>query len=212
MADEDNRIRLDIPLGFENAGTTGQNHDTYPAPGDARYDFMRTYLIGLLANQASDDEPLEKRTGTLWFQKLAGLLAIFNGAEFEQLSKHIGVEIESGTDEVVIKTIQDVLSEVLVQLQYVAPRVIWSGRFTGSEGTDQIIIPEKFQGYAAIPNIHPLVYVDGKLLDPRLVSICGSSPYYIGANDSVDFKRGQSYTVILEHVTEICPDDIQGLA
>jgi hypothetical protein len=56
------------------------------------------------------------------------------------------------------------------------------------------------------------VYVDGKLLDPRLVSICGSSPYYIGANDSVDFKRGQSYTVILEHVTEICPDDIQGLA
>lgn len=65
----DDRINLQPPLvDFTNdVGTTGQAHDNFPAPGQARYDWMRSYLIGLLSNQSAFCEPIEFRIGTVWF-------------------------------------------------------------------------------------------------------------------------------------------------
>ena len=64
----DDRINLQPPLvDFSLVGTTGQAHDTFPAPGQARYDWMRSYLIGLLSHQSSFEEPIEFRLGTTWF-------------------------------------------------------------------------------------------------------------------------------------------------
>lgn len=64
----DDRINLQPPLvDFSVVGTTGQAHDTFPAPGPARFDWMRSYLIGLLSNQSSFTEPIEFRLGTIWF-------------------------------------------------------------------------------------------------------------------------------------------------
>lgn len=66
----DNRIKLPAgEIDFDNTvGTTGQSHDLYPYPGhQPRYDHMRMYLIGLLSQQASFDEPTEYREGTVWF-------------------------------------------------------------------------------------------------------------------------------------------------
>lgn len=65
----DDRINLQPPLiDFDTTvGTTGQAHDEFPKPGQARYDWMRSYLIGLLSNQSAFCEPIEFRLGTLWF-------------------------------------------------------------------------------------------------------------------------------------------------
>lgn len=70
MSIPDNRIKF--PSGLINfpvdVGVTGLEHDSYPAPGaQARYDHMRLFLIGLLSNQSSYDEPTNYRDGTLWF-------------------------------------------------------------------------------------------------------------------------------------------------
>lgn len=65
----DGRIRLPgPPIDFTNdVGDTGKAHDTFPAPGPVRFDHLRSYLIGLLSNQASFLEPVEFRFGSLWF-------------------------------------------------------------------------------------------------------------------------------------------------
>ena len=70
MALPDNRIRLPaVKIDFANdVGLASQDHDTYPpAGGQARFDHMRMYLIGLLSQQSSYDEPTQKRDGTPWF-------------------------------------------------------------------------------------------------------------------------------------------------
>ena len=67
------------PIDFADVGTTGQDHDTYPSSDtQARFDHMRMYLIGLLANQASigADEPTQFRNGTLWMDLTEGALKI----------------------------------------------------------------------------------------------------------------------------------------
>jgi len=65
----DNRITLPTTeIDFNIVGLTGQDHDTYPGPGQsARYDWMRLYLIGLLAHQTSQCPPTNYRPGTIWF-------------------------------------------------------------------------------------------------------------------------------------------------
>lgn len=212
MSDKDNRIRLDMPIvDFGLAGETGELHDKYPKPKtQARYDLMRSFLIGLLSNQSSDEEvdgaPFEKRTGTLWFKKKAKLLEIFNGEEFQDLSKYIGITVN---DEKV--SLESVILKMLLGLQYSAPRVIWCGRFVyGSENINNIVIPEAYQGYAAIEKMHPMVYVDGQLIDPRDTVIQVGSPSYVKINGNFNPKSNQRYTVILEHVTDITQEDIIG--
>ena len=67
----DNRIRFSTSaIDFQNdVGLTQQQHDTYPSPNtQARYDWMRMYLIGLLSNQSSCDQPSQYRPGTMWYQ------------------------------------------------------------------------------------------------------------------------------------------------
>lgn len=77
----DNRIRTPAPpIDFaDDVGETGQEHDNYPEPGQARYDWMRMFLIGLLANQASYSEPVNYRKGSLWFDLNDEVLKIRTG-------------------------------------------------------------------------------------------------------------------------------------
>jgi hypothetical protein len=66
----DQRIQLPAPkIDFPtDVGVTGQDHDNYPAADtQPRFDWMRSYLIGLLCNQSSFDEPTQFRNGTLWY-------------------------------------------------------------------------------------------------------------------------------------------------
>lgn len=206
MVDKDNRIRLDqTPVDFNESGITGQQHDEYPADSSRiRFDLMRTYLIGLLSNQSSEgDEPLEKREGTLWFNKTNNLLKLYTLVEETYIAKHlanfIGIDVDG--EETSIQTLQDVLTGILSSMNNVGPRVIWSGFFTHDE-INQIPIPDEFQGYAVMDNMHPLVYVEGALLDPRKTSIETGAPAYIKVT-GLDVIPSQEYTVILEIITDI---------
>ena len=52
---QDNRLQFPPTLiDFVNVvGETGQAHDNFPEPGQARYDWMRMAIIGLLSLQSS---------------------------------------------------------------------------------------------------------------------------------------------------------------
>lgn len=101
----DNRINLNAPLiDFAEVGTTGKLHDEFPKPGPARYDWMRSYLIGLLSHQASFDEPVEFRLGSIWFdlnnaafkfrRGIQGPILTAEGDEWAGLAH--GIEMETG--------------------------------------------------------------------------------------------------------------------
>ena len=101
----DNRVRLPgPPIDFTNdVGDTGKAHDTFPSPGPVRFDHLRSYLIGLLANQASYLEPVEFRFGTLWldqnvkcfkFRNSSG--AVIEVAGDQWISLAHGIEVEPG--------------------------------------------------------------------------------------------------------------------
>lgn len=111
----DDRINLQPPLvDFSTVGTTGQAHDTFPAPGPARYDWMRSYLIGLLSNQSSFSEPIEFRLGTIWFNLNDATFKYRAGAtdpillnEGESwLSLSYGIELDTGL------TLQDWFAQI----------------------------------------------------------------------------------------------------
>lgn len=102
----DNRVNLQPPLiDFDTSvGTTGQAHDTFPKPGPARYDHMRSYLIALLAHQASFLPPVEFRLGSIWFDlnesffkyraSNPGPIITTEGDSWEDIAK--GIKLEDG--------------------------------------------------------------------------------------------------------------------
>lgn len=82
MALPDNRIRFPSnKIDFDaEVGVTGQDHDNYPLPNSqARFDWMRMIIIGLLSHQASETEPSEYRDGTVWFDLNSNELKIWMG-------------------------------------------------------------------------------------------------------------------------------------
>lgn len=204
---DDNRIRLDqTPVDFsvtESGGLSG-----YPSPNtQSRYDQMRSVLIGLISNQSGKEEPFEKRTGTLWYKKTDDgtkeFVKIQSAGAWTSLADHIGVTV--GSEDI---SLTELLTTVLLQLQYVAPRVIWSGSFTYDNNNHQVPIPDAYQGYAAMANMKAMVWVDGLLVDPRACPIIPGQVAYIRFTDSFLPKPGQNYTVVLQHVTELSQETI----
>lgn len=116
----DNRLNLQGPLiDFDTeVGTTGQAHDTFPKPGPARYDQMRSYLIALLSNQSSFSEPVEFRVGSLWFDlnvasfkyraETPGPIISTEGSNFLNLSN--GIELATGLS---LQTWYDQVKEII---------------------------------------------------------------------------------------------------
>ena len=119
MASElpDNRMRFPAPpIDFEgDVGETGQDHDNFPEPGQARYDWMRMAIIALLSNQASYDEPVNYRAGTFWFDLTTGILKVrmgdgVAGTEWKDFSEAIQV-----TDGVTLKDWFDAINTTLAE-------------------------------------------------------------------------------------------------
>jgi hypothetical protein len=108
----DNRIRIQPPLiDFESdVGETGQNHDNFPDPGQARYDWMRMFLIGLLANQASYDEPVNYRKGSFWFDLNTSVLKVRTGEGVAGTEWSNFAEVVEVTDGVTLKDWFDAVS------------------------------------------------------------------------------------------------------
>jgi hypothetical protein len=111
----DNRMRFPAPpIDFEDdVGDTGQDHDSFPEPGQARYDWMRMAVIALLSNQSSFNEPVNYRVGTPWLDLNTWTLKIrtgdgVKGTEWSDFSEVIQV-----TDGVTLKSWFEAISSDL---------------------------------------------------------------------------------------------------
>lgn len=195
----DNRIRLDqTPVDFSSTDDVDQNHSDYPSPNTApRFDLMRSYLIGLLSNQSSNEEPLEKRTGTLWFKKDIEKFLVFIENEWDSLSKYVSMEKSDGEYD----SLQNVIDSIMSSIAFVGPRVVWSGVFTSDE-VNSIPVPDEFEEYAVLSGMQPFVFVDGILIDPRKTIINEQTPVQINLI-GVDTKPNQEFVVKLEKVTSM---------
>lgn len=94
MALPNNTIRFPAPeIDFDTqVGTTGQDHDNYPSKlTQARYDWMRLVIIGLLSCQSSDQEPTQYRDGTWWFDLGTNTMKIRTGNEWQPAAAVLAV-------------------------------------------------------------------------------------------------------------------------
>lgn len=195
----DNRIRL-TPTKIDftaDVGVTGQDHDSYPPPqGQARFDHMRMFLIGLLAQQSSYDEPTQKREGTTWFDLNELAVKIFINSQWVNYSD--AIKIGSGT-------LTDWCAEVSNSIISIFPDVVFNGICTVA-GTDQISIPTALQSQ---------IYSDSRAfitvtssagvsvtVDPREVQFVGSPTptTLVLINDELDEQ--DRFTVVIRRIPD----------
>jgi hypothetical protein len=174
MSIPDCRIRLPAAkIDFDaDVGTTGQAHDDFPAPGaQARYDHFRSFLIGLLAQQASEEEPTQYRNGTSWFDLTTNTLKIRSGDEWVSLAEAISLT-EPDTDGAVV-TLASWYESLQALLTGLSPEIVFSGSCSVDDVTT-ITIPESVQS-----SIHTdsrvFLYINGSLVDPRNCSVIGTT-------------------------------------
>ena len=165
-------------------GTTGQDHDNFPAAGQARFDHMRMFLIGLLSNQASYDEPVQFRDGTVWFDLNTNTLKINIGGSWKPVSD--AIDLDSTSDTVTLSSWYETVNSVV---QGFIPEVTFGGSATST--TNLIPIPSSLN----ISNLNRcFVWVNGLLLDPKKCEIFGASVRLIDST----VKSGDKFTVVLK--------------
>lgn len=211
MSDEfDNRLRFPAPpIDFEDdVGITGQDHDTFPEPGQARFDHMRMAVIALLAHQSSDDdkEPSQKRTGTTWFARLSKVFKYFDGSDFKTIAGAIGLTEGDSEDEVL--TLAEWFAIVQAQLP-VLKRMTWSGT-SSADDVDVIPVPESLQDAieASVDDLRPLVYKNGILIDPRRSRFSSGSPVLIELLSGEKLDEFDKFTVFVESFSDFVVDEI----
>lgn len=197
----DNRIRFPGPkIDFASeVGTTGQDHDNYPAPlSQARFDHLRMALIGLLAQQSSFSEPSQKREGTPWFDLNTQTLRIYRNGSWMNYSEVIQLAVNAdGTP----FRLQDWYEEVSAALSTFAPEVCFGGTFT-EDGTLTLTIPSILQ-----PKIDPdskvFLYINGQFYDPRSIELTGSpfrTTIVLPAEYTTLISRGANYFVNIRKI------------
>lgn len=192
----DNRIRLPGPkIDFANdVGIASQDHDNYPPPqGQARYDHMRMYLIGLLAQQSSISEPTEKRDGTPWFDLNTLALKIWINDEWKPYSA--AISMEDGDTTVILQEWYQSVSRALSSL---APELFFTGTCVSGNISD-IPIPTNIQELI-YPDSRVFLYVNGQLLDPREIQFIGTPfPTTIRLN-TIELEVNDTYIVTIRRI------------
>ncbi|MDP1711960.1 MAG: hypothetical protein Q8K86_05835 [Candidatus Nanopelagicaceae bacterium] len=189
----DNRVRYPAPkIDFVGeVGETGQPHDDYPAPGQARYDWQRMMCIAALAQQSSFEEPTNFRVGTPWFDLNDMTLKIRTGTgvagtEWSNYAAVLGL----GTG----VTLADWYLTASSQLLDVHPEITYGGRAVAV--SLEIPIPASVRT-AVIAETRAFVWVNGLLRDPRQTTVDpGTCPTKINLVDQLDV--GDVFTVLLK--------------
>lgn len=209
MSDEDNRIQLPpTPVDFSVFGTTGQAHDTFPAPGQQpRYDWMRAVLIGLLANQASSDEPTQFRTGTLWYNKSTDAIMVYNGTEWANLAAAILLKLTDESEEG--ETLTEFYRSTMDRLSSVYPRYTYSGVISTAAPT-YLPVPESISTPLAayVSVLRPIIWVNGLLIDPRLYDLTTNCPCIINLSPTFILSVNDKFTVVIERFDGFASEDV----
>lgn len=200
MPTPDNRIKLPGPLidFADDVGTTGQDHDDYPAPGtQARYDHQRLYLIGLLAQQSSFSEPSQYRDGTPWFDLNTLTLRIRRENSWISYADAIALtEPDSNNDVITLSAWYEAVQELLSGL---SPEIVFSGRCTVNN-TTVITIPESIRTNL-VSDSRVFFYINGILVRPDNCTIIGSpTPTTIRLSGTA-LNNGDEFTVNIRRIT-----------
>ncbi len=194
----DHNIRLQpTKINFlEDVGITGQNHDNYPPEGGpVRFDHMRMFLIGLLAQQSSYSEPTEKRAGTPWFDLNYGILRLWNGDVWKLYSQAIPLSEDSEGN---VTTLYEWFESTVASLSSLAPEIIFNG-ISSANNVSSIGIPESLRSQL-YSDSRPFVYINGALVDPRNTRLEPSSlPTSVLLVDDV-LNTGDKFTISIRRI------------
>ncbi len=198
MPTTDNRIRFPATrIDFENdVGLTGQDHDDYPAAGgQARYDWMRMFLVGLLSCQSSEVEPTQCRAGTLWFDLTSNVLKVYVNSTWVSLADAIGLTEPDSDGNVV--TLSSWYAEAQDLLAGLAAEVVFSGTCT-ADGITTVEIPSGLRAGLETDS-RVFLYVNGALITPTNCTIIGN-PLSTIRLSGVSLSNGDSFTAVIRRV------------
>lgn len=199
MPTPDNRIRLpSAKIDFAtDVGLASQDHDNYPPPqGQARFDHMRMFLSGLLAQQSSFSEPTQYRDGTPWFDLNTLQLKIRTGGAWVPYANTIALEEDEDGN---ITSLADWFNSVSTSLGNLAPEITFSGVCTADNQTT-INIPESLRTYL-FTDSRTFVYQNGLLLDPRNSRLNpGGSPTSVQLLAGDELNNGDSFIIMIRRI------------
>jgi hypothetical protein len=181
------------PIDFANdVGLTGQDHDNYPsADQQPRYDWMRMTLIALLANQASYQEPTQCRDGTWWFDLNTSTIKIRRNDQFVPAAEAMLVDVDQRGNPI---TLSDAYATIKTLLGY-RPSATFSGH-CNNPNVQIIPIPQPLLT-AAGADSQPFVWINGKLVDPRLTRFIGGAPTSVQLLSGVTLQPTDIFTVLI---------------
>jgi len=195
----DNRVRLPAAkIDFStDVGLASQDHDSYPPPqGQARFDHMRMFLIGLLAQQSSYQEPTQYRDGTPWFDLNTLQIKIRKGSEWVPYADAIALEEDEDGN---ITTLADWFAAVSSSLGSLAPEIVFSGTVSADDQTS-ITIPTSLRTFL-YSDSRPFVYKNGLLIDPRNTRLDpGSNPTAVDFTGGEQLDTDDTFTVMIRRI------------
>jgi len=199
MSLPDFRIRLPAPkINFETeVGLTNTDADNYPAYGSqARADWMRIYLIGLLSQQSSYSEPTVFAEGTPWFDLNDETLKIRLNGAWVSYSEIISVEQSLGVS---TKTLAEFYNDVADTLTSLAPEITFSG-VSNTNGISSITIPVTLRGNLHIDS-RVFIYVNGLLKNPLSAQLNQPNPTMVILS-GFTIDSGDTFTVVIKRIPD----------
>jgi hypothetical protein len=193
--------KIDFNEDVFAGASDGQKINNFPEPGQARYDWMRMVIIGLLANQASVEEPTNYKIGTIWFSLVDNFYKYFDGNNFTDIARAIMINDISLYD----------WSEIVQQsIGKVTETASFSGK-SESNGITEINIPSDVLKASAYANNHPILYKNQLLIDPRLTSFnIDRNKILLLTNTagSIKLNKNDIYTILIQKLDIIVPTTV----
>jgi hypothetical protein len=205
----DNRVQFPATEIDFTDNTTGQDHDTFPAPGQQpRYDWMRSALQGLLACQSSEDPPTQYRTGTVWYNTTKQVYYIYNGVEWVSLAEAILMLEASSSGSTSLLTLSDWYTLAQSKLDTLQNRLVFAGRCV-TDGKTEIPIPSAIQERIEDADmVHPFVYLNGVLIDPRNTRLSEGCATTVELLNGEDIDNGDKFTVVIQRIDYLAEDEV----
>ncbi len=180
-----------------DVGLTGTVIDNYPAPGQqARYDWFRSVVIGLLAQQASFSPPTIKAVGAAWFDLNTFTLKIWNETAWVPYAQVIALTDPDSNGHVI--TLANWYQSTQSILNNLAAEVSFSGHCTAN-GITSISIPVSLQSNL-FSDSRVFLYINGSLIDPHNCNLIGS-PLSTIKLSSIALSSGDTFIVVIKRMS-----------
>ena len=193
--------KIDFENDVHGGSSDGQDINNYPEPGQARYDWMRMVVIGLLANQSSEEEPTNRKIGTLWMNLNDNFFKYFNGEEFTEFAEAIRIG-DMNLDEWT-KLAEDTIGKTTE-----------SATFSGvieTTNITEIDVPNDALKAASYENNHPVLYLNQLMIDPRLTSFnINRNKVLLLDNEygTIRVRKDDVFTIMIQRLDILVPETV----